>query len=53
MKYLVMIQARCGSVRLPNKVLMDLCGKPALQRMIERVQQSELIDEVIIITSID
>ena len=53
MKYLAMIQARCGSTRLPNKVLKNLCGKPALQRMIERVQKSKLIDEVIIVTSIE
>ena len=53
MKYLVMIQARCGSTRLPNKVLKDLCGKPALQRMIERVQKSRMIDEVMVITSIE
>ncbi len=53
MKYLAMIQARCGSTRLPNKVLKDLCGKPALQRMIERVQRSKLVDEVIVVTSIE
>ena len=53
MKYLVMIQARCGSTRLPNKVLRDLCGKPVLQRMIERVQKSKLVDEVMVITSIE
>ena len=53
MKYLVMIQARCGSTRLPNKVLKDLCGKPALQRMIERVQNSKHIDEVMVVTSIE
>ncbi len=53
MKYLAMIQARCGSTRLPNKVLKDLCGKPALQRMIERVQRSKLVDEVVVITSIE
>lgn len=53
MKYLAMIQARCGSTRLPNKVLMDLAGKPALQRMIERVQKSKYLDEVIVITSIE
>lgn len=53
MKYLAMIQARCGSTRLPNKVLKDLCGKPALQRMIERVQRSKLIDEVMVVTSIE
>ncbi len=53
MKYLAMIQARCGSTRLPNKVLKDLCGKPALQRMIERVQRSKLVDEVMVVTSIE
>lgn len=53
MEYLAMIQARCGSTRLPNKVLMDLCGKPALQRMIERVQRSRMLDEVMVVTSIE
>lgn len=52
MKYLAMIQARRGSTRLPNKVLMDLYGKPVLQRMIERVQKSRIIDEVMVVTSI-
>ncbi len=53
MKYLVMIQARCGSSRLRGKVLKPLAGEPALQRMIERVQQSKRIDEVMVITSIN
>ena len=53
MKYLVLIQARCGSTRLPNKVLKDLCGKPALQRMIERVQRSKVVDEVMVVTSVN
>ena len=48
-----MIQARCGSTRLPNKVLKDLCGKPALQRMIERVSLSKKVDEVMVVTSIE
>ncbi len=53
MKYLAMIQARCGSTRLPNKVLKDICGKPQLQWVVERVQRSQKIDEVMVITSID
>ena len=53
MNYLVLIQARCGSTRLPNKVLADLAGKPDLQWVIERVKRSKLIDEVIIVTSIE
>lgn len=53
MKYLVLIQARCGSTRLPNKVMRDICGKTDLQWVIERVQRSKKIDEVVIITSIE
>ncbi|MCR4792045.1 MAG: glycosyltransferase family protein [Lachnospiraceae bacterium] len=53
MKYLAMIQARCGSTRLPNKVLKDLCGKPVLQRIIERAQQSKKLDEVMVLTSVE
>ena len=34
-------------------MLKDLCGKPALQRMIERVQLSKKVDEVIVVTSIE
>lgn len=53
MKYLVLIQARCGSTRLPNKVLKDLAGKPDLQWVIERVRRSKMVDEVMVITSIE
>lgn len=53
MKHVVMIQARCGSTRLPNKILKDLCGKPVLQRMIERVKKSKMTDEVMVVTSIE
>ncbi|MCR4762229.1 MAG: glycosyltransferase family protein [Lachnospiraceae bacterium] len=52
MKYLAMIQARCGSTRLPNKVLKDICGKPQLQRVIERAGRAAHVDEVMVITSI-
>ncbi|MEF9989121.1 MAG: glycosyltransferase family protein [Christensenellaceae bacterium] len=51
MKYLACIQARYGSSRLPGKILMDLQGKPVLQRVIERVEQSKKVDETIVITS--
>lgn len=52
MKYLAIVQARCGSTRLPNKVLKDLCGEPSLQRELERIQRSKYIDETIVVTSI-
>ena len=53
MKYLVIIQARCGSSRLPGKVLKDIYGKTALERMIDRVKRSQSIDEIIIATTIN
>lgn len=52
MRHVAIIQARCGSSRLPGKILMDLCGKPVLQRVIERVRRSKCIDEVFVVTSI-
>lgn len=52
-KFIAMIQARMGSSRLPNKVLKDICGKPDLQWVVERVRRSRFVDEVMVITSID
>lgn len=51
-KYLALIQARIGSSRLPNKVMLDLCGKTVLQRIVDRVRKSAYVDEVIVVTSI-
>jgi spore coat polysaccharide biosynthesis protein SpsF len=42
------IPARTTSNRLPGKVLMELAGKPNLQRMIERVKASKLLDGIVI-----
>lgn len=53
MKYLAIIQARCGSSRLPSKVLKELEGKTALERVIERVQKAKLVDEVVVATTIN
>lgn len=53
MKYLALIQARCGSSRLPNKVLKDICGKPDIRWVIERVNRSKILDDVMIVTSIN
>jgi spore coat polysaccharide biosynthesis protein SpsF (cytidylyltransferase family) len=52
MKYLALIQARCDSSRLKGKVLQMIVGKPVLRHVIERVQRSQYIDEVMVITSI-
>ena len=53
MKYLVLIQARCGSSRLPGKIMKQFSGKTDLQWVIERVQRSRLIEEAMVITSIE
>ena len=47
------IQARTGSTRLTNKILLPLAGKPLLIRMAERVMQSSLLDETIVATTTD
>jgi len=48
-----MIQARMGSTRLPGKVLMDINGKPSLDRMIDRVRQATLVDRIVVLTSVE
>lgn len=40
------------STRLPGKVLLPLVGKPALERMIERVKKSKYVDEIVVATTI-
>lgn len=47
------LQARCSSSRLPNKVLMPLLGKPMLIRQLERLSQSKLLDKIVVATSSD
>ena len=44
------IPARYGSARLPGKPLIDLCGKPMIQRVYERAKQAKLVNEVIVAT---
>jgi len=48
LKKLGIIQARLGSTRLPNKMLLSLHGKPIIEWVIKRVQKSKLIDELIV-----
>jgi len=50
-KIVAIVQARMGSSRLPQKVLMPLAGKPALYRLVERLKYSKLIDQIVIATT--
>lgn len=47
------IVARLSSTRLPRKALMDILGKPMIERLIERVRRARSIDKVVIATSRD
>jgi|APSaa5957512622_1039677.scaffolds.fasta_scaffold00261_3 pseudaminic acid synthase len=46
----IIIQARVGSTRLPNKVLMDISGQPLLKHVVERCKLAN-VDDVIVATS--
>lgn len=50
-KTVAIIQARMGSTRFPGKVLKSVLGKPMLERQIERVKGTKLIDQIVIATS--
>ncbi len=43
----IVIQARLGSTRLPGKVLMDLCGKPVLQHVIDRCLAADVANVIV------
>ena len=51
-KTFAIIQARMGSTRLPGKVLRELCGKPMLHHIVQRIKQVESIDTIMLATSI-
>ena len=52
-KILIIIQARRGSSRLPDKILLPLAEKPLLVRMYERVDSSNTKKEIVVATTTD
>ena len=52
MQAVAIVQARMGSSRLPNKVMMPLCGKPVLWHIFSRVMRSKKVDKLVVATSI-
>ncbi|MEI6148191.1 MAG: 3-deoxy-manno-octulosonate cytidylyltransferase [bacterium] len=44
------IPARWASTRLPGKALVNLCGKPLIQWVLERTKLASRLDEVIVAT---
>ena len=51
MKYLLTIEARMRSSRLPGKVLMPIMGVPMLALMIERLKNARMIDGIVVATT--
>ncbi len=45
------IEARMGSSRLPGKVLADVVGRPALTRLLRRLERCRELDGIILATS--
>ena len=50
MSVVAVIPSRYASTRLPGKPLVDICGKPMVQHVYERVRQVSLFDEVLVAT---
>lgn len=48
---IVVVQARIGSRRLPGKVLADVCGRPLLARLLERLATTRLAAGLVVATS--
>jgi len=53
LKIVASIEARMTSSRLPGKVLMEADGRSLLLHMIDRVKQANLIDEVVVATTVN
>ncbi len=50
---IAIIQARMSSSRLPGKVLMDIAGRPMLEREIVRAMKARSIDAIVVATTTD
>jgi spore coat polysaccharide biosynthesis protein SpsF len=53
MRRVVVVQARMTSTRLPGKVLMELDGRPMLERQLARLGRCERVDELVIATTVN
>ena len=53
MKVVAIVQARMGSTRLPNKVMKPITGVPLIELLLSRLAQSNEIDQIVVVTSVD
>lgn len=52
MKIAAIIEARMSATRLPGKVMMTILGKPVLELIIERIKKVNLINEIVVATTL-
>ena len=52
MSTIAIVQARMGSTRLPDKVLLNLEDKTVLEHVVDRVRSSKYVDDVVVATTI-
>ncbi len=50
MRVVGVIPARWAALRLPGKSLVEICGKPLIHWVVERVQQAKRLDDVLVAT---
>jgi spore coat polysaccharide biosynthesis protein SpsF (cytidylyltransferase family) len=50
-KIIALIQVRLSSSRLPNKALIDICGKKSIERVLEQIKKSKFVDDIVVATS--
>lgn len=51
MKVVAIVQARMGSTRLPNKVMMPIDGVPLIELLLSRLSKSREINQIVLATS--
>lgn len=51
MKTLAIVQARMGSTRFPNKVMLPINGVPLIELLLHRLSLAKLIDHILVATS--
>lgn len=52
-KIVATVECRMTSSRLPGKVLMEACGKPMLELLVERLKQVNALDDIVLATTVN
>ena len=50
-KVIAIVQARLGSIRLPNKVMKPILGRPMIGLLLKRLSRCKNIDQIVLATS--